>query len=290
MKLFIFLAFIVATMAKHHQSEMLLDQVIDQLELELAAKKEDGIYFQNDLDEVLFVNWSCDRMSLMSTESTWSAGLDVALEKVEVGGTLSNTEKKEWTYQYMDRNLAFVKIQPGSFLEESTGLNCENVFVDLWTVKSNGGVNKFMSRSGVDKGEMVRVYGTADKPLFTKTFEVCGGEKCGCKQNKCWKTCLTWSTCDTRIEEGSDQEHIYFTRNSPEYKTWDDTKTAEPRRQRNTWGSLFERTHKTWRVRRDRAYSQARSQLIRSDGKVKCTQDKDCLPSFPCKGACTLWR
>jgi len=39
MKLFIFLAFIVATMAKHHQSEMLLDQVIDQLELELAAKK-----------------------------------------------------------------------------------------------------------------------------------------------------------------------------------------------------------------------------------------------------------
>jgi len=277
MKLFIFLAFIVATMAKLHQSERLLDQAIDQLEHELAAKGEENIYFQNDLDEVLYVNWSCDRMSLMTQESTWSAGLNVALEKVEVGGTLSNTEKKEWTYQYIDRTLAFVKIQPGSFLEESTGLNCENVFVDVWTVRSNGEINKFMIRSGVDKGEIVIVSGTADAPVVDKTYEVCGGDKCGCEQNKCWKTCMGISKCNTKWAN-QEQTIDYYQRYSPEYKRWWDNadgNSYEDKIESDTvgWVGVFNNGPK----------------MVTPDGKPFCTMDRQCKPSFKCSGSCTLW-
>jgi len=266
MKLFIFLAFIVATMA-FYESERLLDQAIDQLELELAAKGEKDIFFQNDLDEVLFVNWSCDRQSLMSQESTWSGGLNVALEKVEVGGELSNTEKKEFTYQYMDRAFSFTKIQPNSFLEESTGLNCKRLFVDIWTIKPNGAINKFMSRSGVDEGELVIVSGTADAPLYDKTFEVCGGDKCGCKQNKCWKKCMGISKCDTQFANNFQAKQHYYRFSAP-YKRWiDGGKQGDG----------------------NRVIQDARSHFLHSDEKVKCTKDRECKPSFNCKGSCTLW-
>jgi len=277
-----------------YESERLLDQAIDQLELELAAKGEKDIFFQNDLDEVLFVNWNCDRQSLMSQESTWSAGLNVALEKVEVGGSLSNTEKKEWTYQYIDRHMAFTKIQPHSFKEETPGLNCKSVVVDIWTVKSDGEVNKFCRKSGMNFGEMIIVSGTADNAYFDNTYEVCGGDKCGCVQHKCWKTCMGISKCDTKL--GNDaQKEDYFYRHSADYKRYVDTGRKLSVLVSFLPAEIYDvmpRKHKDI-IARDLT----KQPLLHNDGgspgeteeKVKCTQDRECKPSFPCKGACLLW-
>jgi len=286
MKLFIFLAFIVATMAIY-ESERLLDQAIDQLELELAAQGEKDIFFQNDLDEVLFVNWNCDRQSLMSQESTWSAGLNVALEKVELGGSLSNTEKKEWTYQYIDRHMSFTKIQPHSFREEHPGLNCKSLVVDIWTVKSDGEINKFLSKSGMQFGEMIRVYGTADNAEFDNTYEVCGGDKCGCVQQKCWKKCMGHSKCDTKLgNDAQTEDHFY--RQSAKYR-----KYVDAGRKPSVLGVGFPPIFDTWpRETRDelaRGLLKNQGKVLHSDDKVKCKQDRQCKPSFPCKGACLLW-
>jgi len=361
-----------------YESERLLDQAIDQLELELAAQGEKDIFFQNDLDEVLFVNWNCDRQSLMSQESTWSGGLSVAVEGVEVGGALSNTEKKEFTYQYMSRAFSFTKIQPHSLLEESTGLNCKRVFVDIWTIKHDGALNKFMSGSGVDEGELVIISGTADAAKFDKTFEVCGGDKCGCVQNKCWKTCMGISKCDTQLGNAVQKED-HFYRNSADYKryvdggrklsalvtwkisaksnhkgglffkkTWTGPPTATFRFhfiQTKDFDSMKNDPNCYWEVRNCKtkyglgtytviesktrkcmfamtcndsgfhslkseiqgsiigngdagesrkksdaiAMRQVNADLIHGDGKVICREDRECKPSFPCKGACLLW-
>jgi len=270
-----------------YESERLLDQAIDQLELELAAKGEKDIFFQNDLDEVLFVNWNCDRQSLMSQESTWSGGLSVAVEGVEVGGELSNTEKKEFTYQYMSRAFSFTKIQPHSLVEESTGLNCKRVFVDIWTIKHDGAINKFMSGSGVDQGEMIRVSGTADAPEYDKTFEVCGGDKCGCVQNKCWKTCLGVSKCDTKL--GNDvQKDDHFYRHSAKYRRYVDAgRKLVPALSTSSFMEMLD--HHPVKDRDNWARARTREPILHKDGKVKCREDRECKPSFPCKGACLLW-
>jgi len=286
MKLFIFLAFIVATMAIY-ESERLLDQAIDQLELELAAKGEKDIFFQNDLDEVLFVNWNCDRQSLMSQESTWSAGLNVALEKVEVGATLSNTEKKAWTYQYIDRNLAFNKIQPGEVDEQSPGLNCKSVYVDIWTVKSNGEVNKFMSQSSMTFGEEIRVHGTADAPKFDTSYEVCGGGKCGCHQSKCWTTCMQWSWCETTFANDVQME-AHFYRYSEDFKRYVDG----GKKLSDLWkgyGAEYTGIHKYPHELKDLlAHAFVSQELMHGQETIQCSMDRECKPSFACAGACLL--
>jgi len=295
MKLFIFLTFIVATMATIYQSERLLDQAIDQLELELAARGEEKIYFRNDLDEVLYAKWACDRMSLTSQESTWSAGLNVALEKVEVGATLSNTEKKAWTYQYIDRNLAFNKIQPGEVDEQSPGLNCKSVYVDIWTVKSNGEVNKFMSQSSMTFGEEIRVHGTADAPKFDTSYEVCGGGKCGCHQNKCWTTCMQWSWCETTFANDVQME-AHFYRYSEAFKRYVDG----GRKLSDLWtgyGADYPQV-----IADLLAHGFVSQELMHSPGTdyngkdiertgtetIQCSMDRECKPSFACAGACLL--
>jgi len=268
MKLFIFLAFIVATMATIYQSERLLNQSIDQLELELAAREEKDIFFQNDLDEVMFVNWDCNRKSLIGQEWHEWVEINLGLEKVEEeGGSLSNTEKKEWMLKRLSRRLSpFTKIQPHSFKEE-TGLDCKSVFVDVWTVKSNGEVNKFASKSVMNSGEMMIVSGTADAAHFDHTYEVCGGEKCGCKRNRCWKNCMGMSKCDTKLRNDSQKED-HFYRHSAAYK-----KYVDGGRKLSDYSTALTESAK----------------LLYSDGKVKCTQDRECKPSFPCKGDCLLW-
>jgi len=297
MKLFIFIAFIVATMATIYQSERLLDQSIDQLELELAAKEEKILFFQNDLDEVMFVNWDCDQNSLKQRMALGRLALHYALGNAERLATKnlrswSNTEKKEWTYRYMSRRLSpFTKIQPHSFKEETLGLDCKSVFVDVWTVKSNGEVNggrksghfRLRETLSMDLGEKMIVSGTADKPLYNYTYEVCGGDKCGCVQGRCWKTCMGISKCDTQLGNRYQKED-HFYRQSADYKRY-----VDGGRKPSLVGFPAQFDTAQQSLRDMAAQHKFYSQVLHRDGKVKCTQDRECKPSFRCKGACLLW-
>lgn len=178
-------------------------------EEEVMAEKEDSFFVRNELPHSsVFVTYGCDR-EVVKYESTEITGKITG----SYGGAEGSVEagyktEKEFEHFFVSKTGA-TAVVPGGFLEEGVAKSCDMVYATMYVRNSDGRVNRFMNTSGTHKGKVIVISGTPDKVEIEKSYEACGGQKCGCWRGKCWSYCSfgqNWCYTNTH---GKSQNYKY---------------------------------------------------------------------------------
>jgi hypothetical protein len=159
-------------------------------EEEVMAKGESKFFIRNMLKSTVYVTYDCDR-SVVKKESVEITGkLTGGYKGAEGSLEASFKNEKEFEHFFASKTEA-TAVVPGGFLEEGVAKSCKMIYATMYVrnKKKGGIVNRFMNTSGTHTGKVIELSGTADKVKYEKSYEVCGGQRCGCWKGHCWSYC-----------------------------------------------------------------------------------------------------
>jgi len=171
-------------------------------EEELRAEKENSFFVRNNLKyAAVFATYGCDSTVVKKESQEISMKISGGDAVINGAGEITYKDEKEFETAFLTKTAATMVAPGGGFLAEAVSSSCDMVYATIYVKNSAGQSVPFMNTSGVHKGMVVEISGTPDRILMEKTWEACGGEECGCSNEKCWTKCLMgW--CYT-----SDSEH-----------------------------------------------------------------------------------
>jgi hypothetical protein len=210
MQFILLIALLLVTNARSHKKHLTWSELVEAVESEVASKirqriegpledssedeeevmarGESSFFIRNKLPSTVFVTYDCDR-EVVKKESTEITGkITGSYKGVEGSVEAGYKTEKEFEHFFVTKTGA-TAVVPGGFLEEGVAKSCKMIYATMYVRNSAGKVNRFMNTSGTHKGKVIELSGTPDRVKYEKSYEVCGGQKCGCWKGRCWSYC-----------------------------------------------------------------------------------------------------
>jgi len=207
MKILVLLALLLVTNARSHKKHLTWSELVEAVESEVASKirhsaledssedeeevmaaGESSFFVRNKLPSSVFVTYDCDREVVKSESMEITGKITGSYGGAEGSVEAGYKTETEFEHFFVSKTGA-TAVVGGEFLEEGVAKSCDMIYATMYVRNSAGKVNRFMNTSGTHKGKVIVISGTPDRVKIEKSFEACGGQKCGCWKGKCWSYC-----------------------------------------------------------------------------------------------------